>query len=134
MEAIQAFMAHYHPFFVHFPIALILIGALLQLAWAIKPLEWLKNASTVNLVLGALSSIPAVVSGLAHLEHHQKVSGVLAIHRNLGFVTLGWALIYLIINWVRPAWLKSRVGATIWVAFGAVAVMITGYYGGIMME
>ena len=85
-----------HPIVVHFPIALLLTsGALLVLGILTKK-EFFVNCGTCNLVLGAFSTIFAVLTGLlaaSSVSHPEGVHSTMMWHRNIMISVLTVSLV-----------------------------------------
>ena len=133
-------MPNLHPLVVHFPIALFLVGFVIDaLSWLLKN-ETLKRAGLIMVLLGALTAIPAVVTGLAieetieaQIEALSGAEAALEAHEELAIPTtvvlLGAALLRLGLV-VRP---RLRALLALYLAVGAVGLgmlAVTGYRGG----
>lgn len=129
-----------HPFVVHFPIALIPLGALLDLyaLWRGGKI-WHQFAYT-TLTLGVLCAMIAVLTGNAAAAEHwgrEGVKDVLSAHENwaTGTLLLGIALVlgrlpmHLRGDVDRRKWILYTVGSII----GGALVLATGYYGGLLV-
>ena len=84
-------MQSFHPLIVHFPIALVLTGAGLELlAWLFKR-PGLRTIALWNLSLGTLAAGAAVVTGLQAekvAKHSFEIWQVMERHEKLGVTTL----------------------------------------------
>jgi len=69
MAMLPAWAPNLHPLVIHFPIALIVVGAFADLVDTIigRP-RWLSSAATTLFALGAVSAIVACVSGQQALD------------------------------------------------------------------
>jgi uncharacterized membrane protein len=90
-----------HVVLIHFPIALFLAGALLDMAahWTKKPA--LATAAHYNLKLAAFCSVPAVITGVLAWQlqfEGQRLKGTLLLHLIFG---LGSAVLIWIVWWVH---------------------------------
>ncbi len=84
-------MESVHPLLVHFPIALLLTAALLELAALAWPRPALHEISLWNLALGTAGAAAAVLSGLqaeAVAKHSFEIWQVMQLHKRLGILTL----------------------------------------------
>src|SRR3989338_3837349 len=80
-----------HPLFVHFPIALLLAALALYLFGSILKKEALLAAGKWNLLLGSLSAIATVWTGLKAAEtvsHGGGTHQIMMAHQYLGFAVL----------------------------------------------
>lgn len=128
-------LGEWHPAAVHFPIALLLVAALMEFISALR-----KNdprfhfAATCNLHLGAISAIVAAALGWADAGTFGagNVQNPLFLHRWTGTFAALWAVITLGL-WARA----QRPEASRWLYrfalwLGAVAIGAAGYLGGII--
>lgn len=85
------FVGRFHPMVVHFPIALLILAALLELmALAGEPYRSLREAAPFVLVLGAAAAIMAVIAGLLLSLEGGYEQEMIEEHRNVGiFVAIG---------------------------------------------
>ena len=132
-------LTHLHPMLVHFPIALILIGFTADIIsiYFNKRDEW----STLGfhlLIIGTLSAIVALISGTMFTSEMEGAAhDVQETHELFAWITV----INLVILSAFRIYLKvkNRQGATFrWIAFAwyavvAVAVSITGFFGGTLV-
>lgn len=83
-------LAPFHPSIVHFPVALLLAGALFELIGRATDLAWWRRAALAMLVAGALGAWGAVLSGQAaeELAEHQGVAeSVIDAHADVAKLT-----------------------------------------------
>lgn len=145
---------NFHPIFVHFPIALLTIYAILELARFKKLQERLYafHVKATLVILGALASIPAYLTGNEQLESMQPgtplyltvvthshwalatvlIFGFLALIKAAEWLLLEWtsmpANLKAVLGWARPA-AKSLL-VPILALVGLVCVTVTGALGG----
>ena len=134
IESLRQFFAHYHGFFVHFPIALIVVGAAVRVWWALRPSDSSWHGSQYMLGIGAASTFLAILSGLSRVHFHFDLKGDLALHKNSAVLLGVWCVIHLLLILVRPNWAQTRVGAAVWAILGAALALVTGYYGAEVAE
>jgi len=128
--------SHFHPMIVHFPIALIMIGFIAELvSLFFKKEACLSFAGFWLLIIGALAALTAYLTGEFFTGEMTGAAGaVKETHEIFAKITL-WTMIA---NAVFRIYLKSsgkEQGAMKWIAFviyaiSAIAVSITGFYGG----
>lgn len=131
-------LPNYHPFLVHFTIALVSIAfVMLVLSYLLRShQQWQQECVIVSrwcLWLGALASIATVVAGFHafYSVGHDAISHqVMIIHRNWGVTS--FIAIWLMAIWSLVLYLKRKPMQ--WVFAIALAVtttliMITGWYG-----
>ena len=125
-------MSNLHPMVVHFPIALFLVGFVLDgLGWGLRH-ETLKRVGLVLVLLGALAAVPAVVTGLAveetveeQLEPLPGGEEALEAHEELAIPTAGVLLVAALLRFLLEIRFGSRT-----VARGLLAVyLIAGLVG-----
>lgn|SRR5512135_150747 len=143
-----------HPIFVHFPIALLTVYAVLELARFKKLQERLYafHVKATLVILGAVSSIPAYLTGSEQLEAMPPASPfyrTVVIHSHwalatvliFGFLAAVKAAEWLLLEWTSmPERLKKPLGWSRYVAKSALApilaliglacVTVTGALGG----
>lgn len=120
-----------HPAIVHFPIALLIVAALLAIITLVhKKASW-KEWMFKNLVLG-LAFLPlAIIAGIVeeqNLQHSEAIHSVLMIHKYNGFVIL---LVYSILTiwfWRRKNSIQSKE-YTAWVLCLLLATGLLSYQG-----
>ncbi|MGB8492064.1 MAG: DUF2231 domain-containing protein, partial [Bacteroidales bacterium] len=129
---------HFHPMVVHFPVALILAGFLAEVAYLIFKKDAFSVAGFWLLVLGAISACAAYLTGKFFTGDMSGAAGEIKGNHEL------FATITLVISVATAGfriYLKyARKGDTRlrWVAFGfyavaAIAVSITGFFGGVLV-
>lgn len=147
-----------HPVLVHFPIALLTIYAVLELASLMKPVReraYVFYVKSSVLLLGALAAVPTYVTGYiqlgtaqpgtelyrAMIMHYRFATVTLII---FGFLALAYASAWLLREWAalpeawkrRLAWHRKVTEspfAAVLALCGLVAVTVTGALGGAMV-
>lgn len=128
--------SHLHPMLVHFPIALVIIGFLADLAALFFRKEaWLSKAAFYLLVLGTLSALAAWLTGNFFTSPMSDSAGeIKATHEFFAWLTLGSLIAATVVGIIiRSGKLKNS--NLKWFAFALYAlavafVSITGFYGG----
>jgi uncharacterized membrane protein len=128
-----------HPLVIHFPIALLLTAAFLELisVW-IKDHPGLRFAIAVNLLLGTLGALVAATLGwmdAAHIGLEPDLKPVLAWHRWLGTSVAVGSLITAAL-WFRFTRTNKVGGLGIYrIALWLLAIVlgITGHLGGLLV-
>jgi uncharacterized membrane protein len=126
-----------HPIVIHFPIALLLVGVLVQIAGLITKKDWLSRASLLMLILGALGTFFAVRSGHAAEEtviETPAIEATLERHEDLGEWTM-WFFLVLAASRVALGWWRKPPPAIHWIFVvawlgGAGLLVWTAYHGG----
>jgi len=146
-----------HPLFVHFPVALLTLYAVIEIVSIRKLSEkpyWFPLKAII-LILGAISAIPALGTGL-YLKNQAKaldypISRIMELHELFGILTLaafGLLALFYAINWISKnriynskLWttlvkisniLQRRPVAIITALIGLALITITGGLGGAM--
>jgi len=123
-------MPNLHPLIVHFPIALFVTGFLIDgLGWVMRR-ENLKKVGLVLVFLGALGTVPAVVTGLAveetieeQLESVPGGEAALEAHEGLAIPTAGVLLGAVVLR------LGLGTGRWAWGRWLLIAYLIVGVLG-----
>ena len=126
---------HFHPMLVHFPIALVMIGFLADLASLfIKRELSFPKISFYLLIIGTLGALAAVLSGLIFTNEMSGAAGeVRETHELLAFATVLVLIITTVLKIIllrKPDSKELKWSAFILYAIAAVLVSITGAMGG----
>jgi uncharacterized membrane protein len=125
-----------HVVLIHFPIALFIVGVIFDYAGQLSGKAALVSAAYYNLLVAALSAIPAVAPGFLAWQWQfdcRRLHGILLLHLVLG--TASAILLWLV--W----WLHSRArrrGLSLpsyrlpLEALAVMVVALTGHLGGIL--
>ena len=124
-----------HPLIVHFPIALVIVAAGLEvIAWIFNKAA-LHRAALVNLIAATIIAIPVILAGLAAEEAVfalDPAHETLEIHETLAFVSMGILIllsVWAIIGYRR--WDdKAPMLFLIALLIAAGSIGATGYFGG----
>jgi uncharacterized membrane protein len=139
MAAVDA-LAPFHPAIVHAPVALIITGALFELAGRALDRDWLRKAAFAMLVVGVLGAALAVLSGRAaeegakrqHVSHH-----AIEEHEEIAQLTLWLGLAAVVARAVagRMGGARAAVAglALLLHLAAAVTVGIAGFRGGVLV-
>lgn len=138
-----------HPLLVHFPIALIVVGAAAVVAWAIIPNTFWYRVGVLAFVGGAASSIAAYLTGEAAEEAAEGVpivEEIVHLHEDMAIYTLAATILTLVALIVSQPTLLSGPGSddrvpavgVRWAVaavalLAAVLVAWTSHLGGIMV-
>lgn len=131
--------SHFHPMFVHFPVALIIFGFFAAIASLIHKKEtWLPATSLYLLILGTLAALVAVLTGVFFTEETTGAANEIGeLHEHLAWITLGLLVatsalyIYLKVKKIEKPGLKWCAFALY--ALSAISVGVTGFYGGTLV-
>ena len=117
----------YHPALVHFPIALFFVGALLDAFGAWKRRDPLRDAGRLNLIIGAIASIPAASLGLVAL-YRQGLPFQGLVLNHFAYACLSVFLLVVVAVWRG---LQSPRVPAYWVvlALTAASLILTGEFG-----
>jgi uncharacterized membrane protein len=126
-----------HPIIVHFPIALLSAGFLVDLAGRAMKIEWLGKAALLMLVTGALGTIAATRSGSVEEDRILQTPAIhetLEEHEDGGKMTmwifLGLAAARLAFTWRRKfGQVMGWLFLVLWAA-GLVLLVETAHHGG----
>jgi len=116
----------FHPALVHFPIALLAVAALLEVLGKHKPESPLHAASVINLALGLISALAALVTGVvAWLRLGYKIEGDLLIHLILASLSI-------VVGFAAYA-RREKPSYLILILVCGILVMVAGHFGGNMV-
>ncbi|MEZ5976880.1 MAG: c-type cytochrome domain-containing protein [Planctomycetota bacterium] len=120
-----------HPLLVHFPVALLLVAAVLELVRAVRPGEAGRRAVNICLHLGALGAVAAAASGWVFQDFKQSTDAYVEVHRWTGVALAGVAVVTSVLAIVGlrkdagPIVVLQRLG----LLACAVLVAVTGHFG-----
>ncbi len=134
-------MAELHPFFVHFPIAILLVAALFDLYGVIKSIPQHTWTAYVLQMMAGVSAIFAAISGnlaetlvVAEESLHQGVIASFEKHTSIGNATV-WIIILVAVGrtfavlekkeWAVKGWVFPIVSIAL-----AILILTTGLLGG----
>jgi len=131
--------SHFHPMLVHFPIVLILVGFLFEIASILYKKEiYLTTIAFYFVILGLLSAITALLSGALFTSEMSGAAGsVKETHELFAWITLTSLIV--LSGFRIFLKLKNKEKSNLkWVAFviyglAAISVSITGFYGGTLV-
>ena len=128
------FFAKLHPLLVHFPIGLLISGALLEFFGRVQKEEAVQIAGWFNIRLGFWCVFPVMAVGflgVGGLEIKEKVKPFLSSHILFAFSTaLVFALALIVYRFRNSLW--ADILYIILLAVGLVCALGAGYYGGEM--
>jgi uncharacterized membrane protein len=130
-------LSHLHPMIVHFPIALVIIGFIADLAGIIFKNELYKKAANYLVVIGSVGVVAAYLSGNAAgsgIEEAGALGIALETHENaallamiISIVAAGGRLLLLGFKKYSGVLMYSAVFLTM---LAVIAIARTGFYGG----
>jgi uncharacterized membrane protein len=132
-------LSHLHPMIVHFPIALVAIGFLAELASIFfKKETCLPKISLYLLITGTLAAIAAVLAGVFFTQDLSGEAGAIeSTHALLAFVATSLLLVTCLIRIISL--IKGKESTTtkrlafIFYLLSMVAVSATGFFGGTLV-
>jgi uncharacterized membrane protein len=121
-----------------FPPALLVMGVLFELAYLFTKRESLRSAAYWSLVVGAVMTAAALISGLraeGALDHGQAIHEIMQVHERFAWITLGFFGVVAVWRVVRESkmlrrerWAVALIGVV-----GLVPLTATGMEGGEMV-
>jgi uncharacterized membrane protein len=129
--------SHLHPMIVHFPIALLIIGFISDIAGLISKKEFFGKMGFYLLILGTIGVVAAYFSGNfagEGVEEAGSLEQALETHEHAALLTL-WLMTGAALVRIALVWLKKYTGIVRYAAValffaGVLSVARTGYYGG----
>ncbi len=132
-------LSHLHPMLVHFPIALLLWGFIADVASMLfKKEACLSKTGFYLLLIGTLTSLSALISGLLFTSEMQGAAGAIKeTHELFAWMTVGTALVAAAIRIYIVSQKKELISLR-WIGFivyglATIMVSITGFYGGTLV-
>nr|WP_320037687.1 DUF2231 domain-containing protein [uncultured Bacteroides sp.] len=130
--------SHLHPMLVHFPIALVMFGFIIELASLIIKKELcLPKLSLYLLVTGTLATVVTWLSGVLFTSEMSGAAGsVKESHELFAFITM---CLLIATSTIRLITLGKNENSTLkWISFilygiAAITVSITGFFGGTLV-
>jgi len=128
-----AMLAQFHPFFVHFPVALIVLAAVAEVLYVVRRQRGLGDAARFMITAAAWISVAAALSGFAASwgESFGDLLGVFAKHRIAGIATP--ALAFLSAGMAASARRTGQVWELmlyrVFLALAVISVMFAGLEG-----
>ncbi len=125
-----------HPSLVHFPLALLFLGAIASLVYEWKPYTWLKSWGFVSLLIGWILSVPAMITGLidkSGIEIGTSADQVADQHTTA--ILLSWVLYGLALYWQYrwqkdESWPRRRWQWALLLIAASAILLIAGHLGG----
>lgn len=130
-------LTHLHPMIVHFPIALLIVGFLFEIAGAITKRESFTQTGFYLLILGALGVIAAFITGSqagSGITEEGALKQALENHEEAATLTI-WIVSIAVAFRIALVLLKKFKGVLKMVSLAlfliaVLAIARTGYYGG----
>ncbi|WP_321425898.1 DUF2231 domain-containing protein [uncultured Bacteroides sp.] len=131
--------SHLHPMLVHFPIALVMFGFIIELASLIIKKELcLPKLSLYLLVTGTLATVVTWLSGELFTSEMSGAAGsVKESHELFAFITMCLLIVTSVIRLMLASGKKEN-STLKWISFilygiAAITVSITGFFGGTLV-
>jgi len=126
------FFAKLHPLIVHFPVGLLVSGALFEMYGKLTGEESSATAGWFNVRLGfwcALVAMAVGLLGILSLEVLPKFKPYLGYHILSAFTTVALFLMVLILGrFGKKTW--TKIAYHLFLFMGLISVLATGYFGG----
>jgi len=118
------FIGRFHPMIVHFPVSLVFVALFMDIVAGFKKTINFKTAVKLLIVISAVSSVIAVITGLLLSGSGDYGAEALSRHQWAGIVTM------ILVSFTAFAWYKfSGVVQKVFLVITAVGVTIAGHYG-----
>lgn len=130
---------HFHPMLVHFPIAFVILGFIAEIvSLFLKKEICLTRLSLYLLLIGTLSALVALMAGVFFTTDMEGKAGqIQGTHELFAWITLitllGASLLRILLEFKKGENSGLKWSALILYGIGAIAVMITGFYGGTLV-
>lgn len=124
-------MQNIHPYFVHFPIAILTVGLLWDLLGIILKKESLTNAGWWAQLFGTAAIIMTIVTGLIAanaIPHNEASHEIMETHETIGLIVGGVFILLFIWRSILKTMLPSKnLHQSIYLAIGGLAVIAMLY-------
>ena len=127
-----------HPIIVDFAVALLVVSVGFDLLASLADERDLRVVAWWTLLVGTVAAALAVISGYAAAQvagTEPRVVETIALHRNLGIVTLVCFGVCSLWRARRPGSFPDRYRDVYWAiaAVGLATLLVTAYFGGILV-
>lgn len=121
----------FHPIVVHFPLALVIVGFLFDLAGYVRKESWLKRAGWLNLSLGLASFAVVFPTGIAAwLRMGWKLEGNTLIHLIFAVASL----VFGVAAWLLMNKATRSTGYWVLAVLTVITISVAGHFGGLMVH
>lgn len=123
----------FHPSVVHFPIALVVVGALFALLYSALRRDWLRWFAPILLSLALLGAVAAYFSGQAAEDRAEEIGvphDALEEHESAGIWALGTIALACLLSWATHAPRRGVWVAALIAVLAAAATLRSGHLGG----
>lgn len=124
-------MLNYHPMFVHFPLALLIMALVLQAVVVLGRRGRLQTFASGLLYLGALGALPAVLTGWLAGEQVEKLEGftpaveaTLKFHATMMFIVTGLALLLAALAYIKRAQMTPLIQRVLFVGLLVLVILL----------
>ena len=129
------FVGEFHPFLVHFPVALIIVTGVAEVLYVMKRSSWLGDAARFMIIAAAWMVLPTMLSGFAAASGEvfaPEQQQAFAIHRIAGIVVPCLAVLAagLAIGARQTGQIWELMLYRVFLAAAVAAVIVAGIMGG----
>jgi len=125
-----------HPSVVHFPVALVTVGALFSVLYLCLGREWLRWFAPILLSLALLGAVAAYFSGQAAEDRAEEIGvphAALEEHESAGIWALGVIALACLLSWATHAPRRGVWVATLIAVVAVAATFRAGHLGGTLV-
>jgi uncharacterized membrane protein len=133
-------MSNIHPYFVHFPIAILSVGLLWDLLGILLKKESFKNAGWWAQLFGTVAIVITGITGLIAANtviHSGAANEIIETHETIGMIVSGvFILLFIWRSFLKTALPSHRLQQIVYLLIGGLAVLIMLYgahLGGILV-
>lgn len=134
-DRLLAWFGRFHPVIIHFPIALLIAGAIAECLYLVWPKDWLTASVRFVVLFAAASAVPAAILGwlnAAYGSQPEDLAQTLFLHRWIGTTAAVLAVVTVVFS-ERSRRGGSPIAFRVVLVTTAALIGLTGHLGGTLI-